>query len=293
MAGFAAFQAGELQTARRGLEAVLELYDPTVHASLAGRWGHDARAAALDYLTHILWLLGHPDQACRLMEAAFETSRRKSHSGSIGQIHYFAGVLFADLRRDPIALERHLDAMVAFDRERGFSRPGTAFFQGMLLFERGGQADGLTLVEQALARMSHYAERRTYFLGRLAEAFAQTGRVDQAWQTIVEAQSVCERTAEHTWDAELHRIAGAILLVKGADAGDVEAEYKQAIRTARQQGAKSLELRAALSLARLLIGQGRFAEAGGLLAPVYAWFTEGFETTDLREARAVLAELGT
>jgi tetratricopeptide (TPR) repeat protein len=293
MAGFAAFQAGKLLEARRGLEAVLEFYDPAVHGPLAGRWGHDARAAALDYLTHIVWLMGYPEQAHRLMEEAFETSRRMSHSGSVGQVHYFAGIFFADLRRDPVALQRHLDAMIAFDRDHGFSRPGVAFFQGMSLFEQGLQADGLALAQQGLARMpTRGGERRTYVLGRLAETYAQLGEVDRAWQTIVEAQSVGEQSAEHSWDAELHRIAGEILLAKGANADDVTAEFQRAVKTARQQGAKSLELRAASGFAHVLIGQGRIAEARDLLAPIYAWFTEGFETSDLREARTVLAGLG-
>jgi predicted ATPase len=123
----------------------------------------------------------------------------------------------------------------------------------------------------------------------LAEVYSQVGQLDRAWQTILDAQSIRERNAEHSWDAELHRIAGEILLVKGADTGEVEALFfRQAIGTSRRPEAKSLELRAALSLARMLIGQGRSAEMRDLLAPIYAWFTEGFETADLREARAVL-----
>ena len=229
------------------------------------------------------------------MEAAFETSRRISHSGSIGQIHYFAGVFFADLRRDPIALEHHLDAMIAFDREHGFSAARNRVFPGHVAVRtrqasRWPRACG-TSPRPDVALM---AEKDAHiFLVGWPRHLRKWDSVDQAWQTIVEAQSMCERTAEHSWDAELHRIAGEILFVKGADAGDVEARFQQAIRTARQQGAKSLELRAALSFARLLIGQGRVAEARDLLAPIYAWFTEGFETADLREARAVLAELGT
>lgn len=293
MAAFAAFQAGKLLEARRGLEAVLELYDPTVHRPLAGRWGHDARGAALDYLTHIVWLLGYPEHAYRLMEEAFETSRSISHSGSVGQVLYFAGVFFADLRRDSVALQHHLDAMIAFDREHGYSRPGVAFFQGMSLFNQGLQTDGVALAQQSLARLSSRGgERRTYMLGRLAETYAQLGEVDRAWQTIVEAQSLCEQSAEHSWDAELHRIGGEILFVKGADAGDVAARFQLAIQTAHQQGAKSLELRAALSFSRLLISQGRTAEARDLLAPIYAWFTEGFATSDLREVCTVLTEIG-
>ena len=113
MAGIAAFQAGKFREARQELQAVLELYDPVAHGPLAGRWGHDVLAAALGYLTHIVWLLGYPDQACRLMEKAFETARQISHSGSIGQVHYSAGVFFAELRRDPVALKRHVDETVS------------------------------------------------------------------------------------------------------------------------------------------------------------------------------------
>ena len=273
---------------------MLELYDPAIHGPLAGRWGHDARLAALNYLTTIVWLLGYPDQAYLLMEEAFETSRRISHSGSIGQAYYFAGLFFADLRRDPIALQHHVDATDAFDQEHGRSRgAGAGFFKGMLLFEQGKQADGLALAEQSLTRMPRFGgERRTYFLGRLAESCVRLGQVERAWQTIVEAQSFSERSVEHSWDAELHRIAGEILLARGADVGDVAAQFQQAVQTARRQGAKSLELRAALSLGRLLIGQQRTGAARDVLAPVYAWFTEGFETADLREARGVLMELG-
>jgi predicted ATPase len=205
---------------------------------------------------------------------------------------YFAGVFFADLRRDPAALQHHLDAMIAFDREHGYSRSGVAFFQGMSLFNQGLQTDGVALAQQTLARMSSRGgERRTYMSGRLAETYAQLGEADRAWQTIVEAQSLCEQSAEHSWDAELHRIAGEILFLKGANTGDVAARFQRAIQTAHQQGAKSLELRAALSFSRLLISHGRAAEARDLLAPIYAWFTEGFATSDLREARTVLTEM--
>jgi predicted ATPase len=139
--------------------------------------------------------------------------------------------------------------------------------------------------------MPSSGEKRTYLLCRLAQAYVQSGETDRAWQTIVSAQSVSEVTAEHYWDAELHRVAGEVLFASGADAGEVEARYLQSIQTARQQCAMSLELRAALSLARLLVGQGRRAEARDLLAPIYARFTEGFETADLRKAGEVLAEL--
>ena len=264
-----------------------------VHGPLAGRWGHDARAAALNDLTQIVWLLGYPDQAYRLMEDAFATARQISHSGSIGQVQYFSGVFFADLRRDLVALERHVDETIAFDHEHGISRADVTFFQGISQFEQGMHADGLTLAEQGLALMPRSGgERRTYYLGRLAQVYAQLGDVDRAWQTIVEAQSVSERAAEHSWDALLGCIAGEILVAKGADSGDVEVLLQRAVQIARRQGAKSLELRAALRLARVLMDQGRSGQARDLLAPIYGWFSEGFETPDLSEARTLLVGLG-
>jgi len=211
-------------------------------------------------------------------------------------VHGYAGIILADLRRDPIALQHHVDATTAFPCEHGLSavfRTRLPFFQGMSLFGRGMRAEGLAFAEQTLARMSPCGgERHTYILGRLAETYLQAGQLERAWQTIVEAQSMSERTAEHSWDAELYRIESEILSAQGADAGEVEVLFRRAIETASLQEAKSLELRAALGLARLLLGQGKMAEARNLLAPVYNWFTEGFETADLSEARSVLADSG-
>ncbi|HET7884324.1 MAG TPA: adenylate/guanylate cyclase domain-containing protein [Acetobacteraceae bacterium] len=291
MAGFAAFQAGRFREARHQLEAVLELYDPDVHASLAGTWGHDARVAALDYLSHTVWLLGYPDQACHLMDQAFEAARQVAHAGSIGHARYFAGILFADLRRDAAALRHHLDAAQEFDRE--YARPGysVSFFHGMSLCDQGMPADGLALAERSLAQPPNSGgERRTYILGRLAAAYAAAEQLDRGWQTISEAQALSARSAERSWDAELERIAGEIQRAR-TGGGSAEAHLRLAIDTARQQGAKSLELRAAVSLARLLQHQERQAEARQLLAVAYAGFTEGFDTPDLRDASALLSEL--
>jgi hypothetical protein len=163
MAALAAFQAGDFRSARCAMEAVLELYDPAIHAPLAGRCGHDARTAALNYLTHILWLLGYPGQAYRLMERAFKASQQICHSGSIGQVHCYAG-MFADLRRDLIALAYHVDATTAFPREHGLLgifRTRLPFFEGLSLFGRGMPAKGLAFAEQTLARTSLSGENDT------------------------------------------------------------------------------------------------------------------------------------
>ena len=293
MAGTEAFQAGIFREARRRLEAVLALYEPDVHSHLAGSWGLDARIHALDYLTIVLWLLGYPDQAYRRMEEAFEASRPVTHAGSIGHVHHFSGVLFADIRRDPIALQQRAAAAVSFAREHGQIGAGREFFRGLALFECGAPADGVALAEQCLARMNRFGlEGRIYMLGRLAAIYAQLGRVEKACETVNEAKLIAEQTADYVWYAEIHRVAGKVLLAKGANTVETEAQFHRAIELARQQNAKSLELRGAIDLARLWIGQGRGADARAMLAPIYDWFTEGFDTLDLKEAAALLAELG-
>ena len=170
MEGYAALMAGDLRAARNGMEAVVELYEPTIHGPLAGRWGHDARGAVLHYLALIVWMLGYPDQASRLMEQAIEWARQISHSGNIHQIH-FGGAFLGDLQRDPIARQRHVDETIVFAREHGLSHAPASFLQGISIFDQGRQADGLALAEQSFTKFIRFrGERRNYYAGRLAES---------------------------------------------------------------------------------------------------------------------------
>jgi predicted ATPase len=125
----------------------------------------------------------------------------------------------------------------------------------------------------------------------LAAAYAQVGQAEPGLRVVAEAKDLLARNEEHMWEAELGRIEGELLQVQGASGPDIEACFARAVASTRQQGAKSLELRAASSLARLWRDQGRRAEACDLLAPVYGWFTEGFDTADLKDARTLLDEL--
>ena len=129
-------------------------------------------------------------------------------------------------------------------------------------------------------------------LSHLARAYAELGQFDDAWRCIGEAMTAMERTKEKWWEAEVHRIAGEIALMSPQpDAAKAEAYFERALSVARQQQAKSWELRAAMSLARLWRDQGKVQQARELFAPVYGWFTEGFDTRDLKEAKALLEEL--
>ena len=129
------------------------------------------------------------------------------------------------------------------------------------------------------------------YLCMLAAVYAQIGQAEAGLRVIAEAKDLVARNDEHMWESELDRIEGELRRVQGASASDVEACFARAIAITRTQGAKSLELRAARSLARLRCDQGRRSDARGLLAPIFCWFTEGFETTDLRATKAFLDEL--
>jgi predicted ATPase len=129
------------------------------------------------------------------------------------------------------------------------------------------------------------------YLCLLATAYAQVGQAEAGLQVIAEARDLLARNEEHMWEGELNRIEGELLRVRGSAGSDVEASFVRALAKTRRQGAKSLELRAATSLARLWAEQGKRTEAGELLAPVYGWFTEGFDTADLKDAKGLLDEL--
>ena len=185
-------------------------------------------------------------------------------------------------------------------------------FCGSTLVRQGHVAEGLAQLKHGLAayRATGAGIFVTYFLALVAEAYGANGQVQAGLQTIPEALERVEQTGERVWEAELHRLRGELVLQSGVQslrsrdlrpqsatpnahvAVEAEACFHQAIAIARQQQAKSLELRAALSLARLWQQHGKSAEAGALLAPIYGWFTEGFDTADLQEAKALLEELG-
>jgi predicted ATPase len=134
--------------------------------------------------------------------------------------------------------------------------------------------------------------RRPYYLALLAEVCGRTGRVDEGLDALTQALSLVEETGQRRWEAEIHRIRGELLLARSPeDRAEAEACFRQAVEVARGQGAKSLELRAALSLSRLWRDRGKRAEARDLLGPIHAWFTEGLDTADLKDAKVLLAEL--
>ncbi len=212
--------------------------------------------------------------------------------------------LFYQLRRDGRTAQARAQATIALVNEHGFSplwgAHGT-LVRGWALAEHGQAKEEIAHIHHALDVLQTVGFHlyRPYFFGLLAEALGKAGRAQEGLGVLAEALATGHRTGERWYDAELHRLQGELTLeplesgVPGVDRETkAEACFLKAIETARQQGARLFELRAVMSLARLRRRQGRRAEARSELAEIYGWFTEGFDTQDLQEARALLGELG-
>jgi predicted ATPase len=200
------------------------------------------------------------------------------------------------LRQEGQAAQERAEAAMTLSTEQGFPfwlAMGT-ILRGGALAEQGQATDGITQMRQGLAVFQATGAEvgRPYFLALLAEAYGRGGQVEEGLCALAEALAAVEKTGERFYEAELHRLTGELLLAR-AVANQVEAEacFRQALDIARRQSAKSLELRAAMSLSRLWQHQGERDEARQLLPEIYGWFTEGFDTADLQEAKALLDEL--
>jgi predicted ATPase len=287
------YSAGDPAKAREHADAGRLLYDPEKHASHRLVYGgHDPGVCAGSVGAWAEWLLGYPDKAFASITDALALAERLAHPFTMGVSLRISSLVYLN-RREPERALRQLEAAEVLAAEQRLS---LTFEPGML---RGAALLGQGAVEEAIARIREGVTNWTrlgrtnllpYGLAFLAEGLARHGDRAAALAALREGLEVADATGEHMWDAELHRVTGTVLLAENKlDKG--RSSLRQAIRIAQAQQAKSLELRAATSLARLWGEQGRRAEAGDLLAPVYAWFTEGFDTADLKEAKALLAEL--
>ena len=273
------------------LDRALALYDPTVHRPLATRFGHDVGAATLTFRPLALWLLGYPDRALLETHRAIDAARETGHIPTL----LFA-LLFTALAhiccRVHAAAAVHLEECIVLAQEKvPYMKHLAAANLGCVLTETGKASDGIQAINDAM-RAVGATVWSTSWLTRLALAHAELGKVDDAWRYIGEAMTAVETTKERWFQTEINRIAGEIaLMAPKPDAAKAETYFERALAVAREQQAKSWELRAAMSMARLWRDQGKRDEARNLLGPVYNWFTEGFDTLDLKEAKALLDEL--
>ena len=316
--GTVLFFMGEFAASRRHLEQVLALYDVRQHHQLAYRYGLiDPGALAFSVVADSLWLLGYAEQALRQSRQAVSLANELSHPISSIQVLNIVAALHLFRREGPAAQDR---AEVTTPLLTELGSPillgwSTALHGGAVVAQ-GQTETGMNQIRQGLTvwQAAGVGAWQSLLLALLAEAYGKADRVEEGLATVAEALAFVARTKERFYEAELHRLQGELILqkfkarpeqsrrvqdskpvlseVEGFN-GEEEAEacFHKAIEIAQKQEAKSWELRAATSLARLWQQQGKMAEARELLSPVYNWFTEGFDTADLKDAKALLAEL--
>jgi predicted ATPase/class 3 adenylate cyclase len=292
VAGATAFFLGELASARVDLEQALDLYDPNQHETFAQDYTFNPRVVSLGYLSCALFALGFPEQALVRSTEADEEARDLAHPLAIAQALFF-GCVLGQFQRDAGSVWEHARELISLSRNRGFPlylAHGTIFC-GWAVAELGKIPLGSAQLRQGLAMwQATGAEYMVpYFRAMLAEA---SRGLDHADESLTRTLAGIGKTRERWFEAELHRVRGKLLLALPDPVQfETEACFRQALAVARKQDARMWELRAAMSLAGLWRDQGRRDEAHDLLAPVYGWFTEGFDTADLKDAKALLDDL--
>jgi predicted ATPase/class 3 adenylate cyclase len=285
---------GEFSATQAHLQQGLALYDPQQHRAQALPLEIDLGVFFLAYMTRPLWLLGYPDQALQRSHEALTLAQELTRPFSLAYALAFAAWVH-QFRREGQATHARAEALCALAREQGFAfflATGT-MHRGWALAEQGQSIAGMVQIHEGLAayRATGAEVDRAYFLALLAEVYRQGKQDDEGLTVLEEALALVDQHASVMWEAELHRLKGELLLARSIE-NQVEAEacFHEALEIARRQQAKSLELRAAMSLSRLWQHQGKTEQARQLLAEVYAWFTEGFDTADLKEAKALLEQ---
>jgi DNA-binding SARP family transcriptional activator/predicted ATPase len=289
------FFFGKLAAALEHAKQGIVLYDPQrhyAHTFLYG--GHDPGLCCRWMGAQALCLFGYPDQALKRMEEALSMAKGLSPASNLAGVLINTATLH-QLRREAQTAKEWAKATIAISAERGYP---TLVGEGMILHgwalaEQGQVEVGITQIRQGLAawQAAGLKLRRPQHLSLLATAYEKAGQGEKGLAVLSEALEAADRSGERWWEAELYRLKGELLLVQGATEIDVEACFRQAIEIAQRQEAKSLELRATVSMGRLWQKQGKHQEARQLLAEIYSWFTEGFNTPDLQEARTLLEQL--
>jgi TOMM system kinase/cyclase fusion protein len=294
--GGVAFLRGEFATAHALFERDIARYDPDRQGSVIAQYDDDPGVIFPAFLALILWMRGYPDQAWQRSQDALTMATKLAHPFSQVFALIYAAI-FHQLRREPRRTEERAEATRCVSTEQGFPywwAWGTIMW-GWALAEQGRHTDGMAQLRQGLEayRATGATLWRPYCLGLLAEAQGKSGQPDEGLRVLEDALALAGTDDEERWyEAELYRLKGELLrrqVLPDEDHADIC--FRHALDVARRQEAKSLELRAAMSLSRLWQQQGKRDEARELLAPIYGWFTEGFDTADLQEAKVLLEEL--
>jgi predicted ATPase len=292
--GFTLFFRGEIVSAQEHLKQGIASDSSPQGRSRAVLYGYDMRAPCWFVMACALWMLGYPDQALKWGEETLAFAQELDHPYTSAVGLYWAAT-FHRLRREKRATQRRAEDLIALCTEQGFM-----LFQAFGAILGGSVRDGqereqgISQIRRGLAahRATGGALRQPFWLALLGECYRDIGNIEEALIVLDDALSVSGKTDERWYEAELNRLKGELLLMQNSSSG-TEAEhcFRVAIEIARKQKTKSLELRAATSLARLLTSQGRRDEARAMLAEIYDWFTEGFDTADLKDAKILLDQL--
>ena len=293
--GTTLFFLGEFALARTHFEQGIALDDPEGQRALAVHYGIAPGIQCRALAAQVLWRLGYPDQALRQSHKACTEAQELAHPPSLAFTLYYVTRLHIH-RREVQATDAQAEHLMTLSTERGFAQRVAAamFFRGWALAMQGYGDKALAQMSQGLTAVlaTGQATIRPIFLTLLSEVYGKVGRGDEALSMLAEARATMDESGRSDLKAEMDRLQGEILLHQATpDVAHAEACFQTALDIAGRQGAKSLELRAAMSLSRLWQHQSNRTEARTLLAEVYNWFTEGFDTVDMQEAKALLAEL--
>jgi predicted ATPase len=293
--GTSLLYVGKIAEAREHFDRSVSLYTPGKHRALATRYDLEA-VVTLSYRALDRWLLGYPEAALSDADDAIKEARK----GQAASLMIALTITFKThiLRGNDAIAYAQADELVILAQEKRAAtwRAAGMANKGCVLALTGKASDAVQIITAGITalRSTGVVLWTWWYLSHLATAYAELGQLDDAWRCIGEAMNAFETTKERLWEAEVCRAAGEIALKSPEpDAPNAETYFERALSVARQQQAKSWELRAAMSLARLRRHQGKPQQARELLAPVYGWFTEGFDTRDLKEAKTLLEELAT
>jgi predicted ATPase len=288
------------------LQRAIAIYDARQHGFIAQLYGDDPGVTCHSFAAMCCWFMGYPDQALTYVQRALAIARESESPYSETFALDFATWVHV-LRREEDAARACADALAPIATEHGFQflLADSKVLGGWVLAAQGHEAEGIEKVKAGIAayESTGAAMSRPSHLLLLAKSCVSAGRLDEALPALTHALTVVEQTGERTQEAELYRLRGELRLAASqrksrarripvSAATEAEADFRHAIAVARRQQAKSPELRAATSLARLWLRQNRRAEAAEILGPLLAWFSEGFDCADLVDARALLAEIG-
>jgi predicted ATPase len=284
---------GEPAQALECLRKGIALYDIQKHRSLAYVYGQDIGVICRGWVTWSLLPLGYPEQAEAMAIETIHMARTLGHQFTLAYALFVGSLLYLLLQKTERARE------LAQENFKLSGEQGFVFFYTHSAMILGVLADADQIEESIMQTRAGMAGLEgagaalllPVYQTRLARIFASLGKIDDGLAEVTEGLALIERGEEHIWEADLHRMNGELLLLNGADESEAESCYYQALSIAKRQSAKTYELRAVMSLARLWQKQGKTEEARTLLYDVYCWFTEGFDTADSKEAKALLESL--